>query len=97
MHHGVDTRSSTHKMIPMRTTLDIDPVVLSAAREVATHTRRNLGEVISEWARRGIELSGSTHKSLNRNGFPLFSVPGGTPPVTSEKVRQLLADEDLPA
>ncbi len=80
----------------MRTTLDIDPFVLSAAKEVAAHSRQSLGEIISEWARRGIDSRGSCHKGLERNGFLLFSVPDGTVPLTSETVRDLLAHEDIP-
>jgi hypothetical protein len=56
-----------------------------------------LGSVISEWARRGIAASRSTRSTLERNGFPLFQVPPDIPAVTTEKVRLLLADEDLPA
>jgi len=81
----------------MRTTLDIDPIVLSAAKDVARLSRRSLGAVISEWARKGLEASRTPQSVLERNGFPLFSVPAGSPPVTTETVREILADEDLPA
>ncbi len=81
----------------MRTTLDIDPVVLSAAKDVARLSRRSLGAVISQWARKGLEASRTPPSELERNGFPLFSVPAGTAPVTTEIVREILADEDLPA
>lgn len=80
----------------MRTTLDIDPVVLSAAKDVAHLSRRSLGAVISQWARKGLEASRTPPSTLERNGFPLFSVPAGTPPVTTETVSEILADEDLP-
>ena len=80
----------------MRTTLDIDPVVLSAAKDVAHLGRRSLGAVISEWARKGLEALRTPPSALERNGFPLFSIPAGTPPVTTETVNEILADEDLP-
>ncbi len=80
----------------MRTTLDLDPVVLSAAKDVARVSRRSLGKVISEWARKGLEASRTPPSALERNGFPLFSLPAGTPPVTTEIVGEILADEDLP-
>ncbi len=81
----------------MRTTLDIDPVVLSAAKDVARLSRRSLGAVISQWARKGLEASRTSPSVLERNGFPLFSVPAGTPAVTTQLVNEILADEDLPA
>lgn len=38
----------------MRTTLDLDDDVVTAARELAAGQRRSLGSVISELARRGL-------------------------------------------
>jgi hypothetical protein len=81
----------------VRTTLDIDPVILDAAKDLAGHTRRSVGAVISELARRGLESGRAQAGEDLRNGFPVFAVAPGTPAVTSETVKQLLADEDLPA
>ena len=81
----------------MRTTIDIDPVILGAAKDLAAHSQRSLGAVISELARRGLESDSARATDGLRNGFPVFSVGPGTPPVASETVKQLLADEDLPA
>ena len=81
----------------MRTTLDIDPLILSAAKDVATTNRTSLGAVISAWARQGLEVSHSHISARKRNGFPVFQVPIGAAPVTSETVKQLLDNEDLPA
>ena len=39
----------------MRTTLTIDPDILSAARQIAEAKSKSIGEVISELARRGLE------------------------------------------
>jgi hypothetical protein len=80
----------------MRTTLDIDPIVLTVAKDVAHLSRRSMGAVISEWARKGLEASRTSASALERNGFPLFSIPAATPPVTTETVSEILADEDLP-
>lgn len=41
----------------MRTTLDIDPDVLQAAKELAAQRRSTAGKVLSELARRGLEPS----------------------------------------
>jgi hypothetical protein len=39
----------------MRTTLDLDPDILSAARQIAPAKSKRIGEVMSELARRGLE------------------------------------------
>ena len=39
----------------MRTTLDIDDTLHEQARRVAFEQRRSLGDVISEWAAKGLE------------------------------------------
>jgi hypothetical protein len=81
----------------VRTTLDIDPVILNAAKDLASHTRRSVGAVMSELARRGLESGKARAAEGLRNGFPVFAVAPGTPPATSDVVKQILADEDLPA
>lgn len=73
----------------MRTTLEIDDDVVTAARELAAIERRSLGAVISELARRG--LTPSAVESYG--GLPVIRVPAGTPPITPEMVRRAL-DED---
>lgn len=73
----------------MRTTLDLDEDVLSAARELAADGRRSLGSVISEYARRGL-----TPAQIEADGdLPVIRVPAGTPPITPQMVRRAL-DED---
>ena len=73
----------------MRTTLDIDDDVVSAARELAAADRRSLGAVISDLAR-----SGLTPARVEADGdLPVIRDPAGTPPITPEMVRRAL-DED---
>lgn len=72
----------------MRTTLRIDPDILSAARQIADAKSRSIGEVISELARRGLE---ARSKVTTRQGYPVFPVTPGAPPLTPEDVRR---DED---
>jgi len=72
----------------VRTTLSIDPEVLSAAKAIASARSISLGEVISELARRGLE---ARSKIGSRQGFPVFEVAANTPPLTPEQVRR---DED---
>lgn len=73
----------------MRTTLDLDDDVVTAARELAIDGRRSLGSVVSELARRGL-----TPARVEADGdLPIIRVPAGTPPITPEMVRRAL-DED---
>jgi hypothetical protein len=72
----------------MRTTLTIDPDILSAARQIADAKSKSIGEVISELARRGLEARA---KLATRQGYPVFPVTPGAPPLTPEDVRR---DED---
>jgi hypothetical protein len=69
----------------MRTTLDIDDGVLSAARAIAESEKRSVGSVISELARRGLV----PHQGA-RSGFPTFDVPADAPPITPEMVQRAL-------
>lgn len=73
----------------MRTTLDLDPDVIAAARELAAAERRSLGSVISELARRGLTPA----QVETDDGLPVIRVPSGTAPITPEMVRRAL-DED---
>lgn len=73
----------------VRTTLEIDNDVVSAARELAALQRRSLGSVISELARRGL-----TPAQVHTDGsLPVIRMPAGSPPITPEMVRRAL-DED---
>ncbi len=73
----------------MRTTLNIDEDVVTAARELAAGERRSLGAVISELARRGLTPA----RVESEGGLPVIRVPAGTPPITPGMVRRAL-DED---
>lgn len=73
----------------MRTTLDLDEDVVTAARELAAIEGRSLGTVISELARRGLTPA----RVEAEDGLPVIRVPAGTPPITPEIVRRAL-DED---
>jgi hypothetical protein len=72
----------------MRTTLTIDADILSAARQIAAAKSKSIGEVISELARRGLEARA---KVTTRQGFPVFPLAPGAPPLTPDDVRR---DED---
>ncbi|HJR71912.1 MAG TPA: antitoxin [Gammaproteobacteria bacterium] len=72
----------------MRTTLNIDPDVLHAAKQIAAARAKGVGEVLSELARRGLEAQA---KLASRDGFPVFEIPAGAKPLTLEDIRR---DED---
>jgi hypothetical protein len=74
----------------MRTTLDIDDDVLSAAKELAAAEKSSAGKVISGLARAALRR-GSPTASKTRNGLPLL--PGHRNLVTVEQVDKLLNEE----
>jgi hypothetical protein len=71
----------------MRTTLDIDPDVLQAVKEIADHRRVTAGKVLSELARKALEPK---TRATARNGVPLMSRrPAGSPKPTLALVNRL--------
>lgn len=73
----------------MRTTLDLDPDILQAAKELASVRGTTAGKVISELVRKALEPAAGTTKV--RNGVPLMPRrPAGSPPVTVKFVEDLL-------
>ena len=71
----------------MRTTLDLDDDVLSAAKALAAHRGLTAGQVISDLARKG--LAADKPKARLRNGVPLFKRVHGRI-VTPQMVEALL-------
>jgi hypothetical protein len=78
----------------MRTTLDLDPVVLSAARAKAKAERISLGKAVSELALAGLRSPRSPRSAAS--GFPVLpGVPGH--PVTDELVAVYRDDDPTPS
>jgi hypothetical protein len=74
----------------MRTTLDIDPEVLQAAKELARQQRRTTGEVLSDLARQALRAAAapsSAGAAADFFGFRPFSPRGS--PVTNETIDRL--------
>jgi hypothetical protein len=71
----------------MRTTLAIDDDILSAARELADHQKKTVGEVISSLARKALTPTESTQSV--RSGVPQLPLQPGSGPVTLEIVNRL--------
>ncbi len=71
----------------MRTTLSLDDDVLSAARALAEHQRKSLGQVVSELARQ--TLQGRDGPKKIRNGVLLLPSRGRPGSITMEHVNRL--------
>lgn len=67
----------------MRTTLDIDPIALEAARQLATHRAQSLGKVVSELILKGLQRDAPVAR---KGGFPVFGAAGGQP-ITLDDIR----------
>jgi hypothetical protein len=74
----------------MRTTLEIDDDVLQAARSVAAAEGKNIGQALSEIARRGLA---PRSQSKTRSGFPVFEVSRDASPITLEMVKDAMDEE----
>lgn len=78
----------------MRTTLNLDPQLLSTAKRLAAARSVALGDIISELANKGLEAdSQSLHdqSAKRKSGFPVFTSPKGAPMIDLDDVKQ---DED---
>jgi hypothetical protein len=74
----------------MRTTLDLDPDVLQAAKELAAVRGLTAGQVLSELARKALAPS---QVARVRNGVPLLARrPPGSPRPTMKLVNDLRDD-----
>ena len=58
----------------MRTTLDLSPTALEAARQLATHRAQSLGSVVSELILKGLRADAPTAR---KTGFPVFAGASG--------------------
>ena len=71
----------------MRTTLDLDPDVLQAVKELAEARGVTAGKLISDLARQALERP---RQARVRNGVPLLeSRPAGAPRPTMKLVNEL--------
>jgi hypothetical protein len=76
----------------MRTTLDIDDDVLSAAKELAKARETTAGQVISDLARQALTGPADAEPLEYRNGVPLLPRTGTV--ITPEMVEQWLEEDD---
>ena len=74
----------------MRTTLDLEPTVLEAARQLATHRAQSLGKVVSELILKGLQSDANLR---SKGGFPVFAGSATGKPITLEDVKGAEDDE----
>lgn len=72
----------------MRTTINLEPDIFSAAKKIADAHSVTLGKALSDLARQGLE---TVRPVARKRGFPVFTVPSGAAPLTLEDVKR---DED---
>lgn len=92
MHQHILT--SRHHAITLqlvRTTLNLDEDVLTAAQSLARARRQSLGTVVSELVRQALRPRAS---EIRERGFPVFAVPADAAPLTPEMVRRALDDAE---
>ena len=83
----------------MRTTLDIDDDVLSAAKELAAKEGKTAGKILSEFFRRALHApaaaasKASATKYVIKHGIPVLLSRGEV--VTVEKVRRIMEEEGI--
>lgn len=75
------------RMLPMRTTLEIDDDVLEAAKSIARQSDRTAGAVLSDLARRALTDVQSKSSRAGVGGFVPFESRGGL--VTNEQIDRL--------
>jgi hypothetical protein len=75
----------------MRTTLDLEPDVLQAAKEIAQLRGKTTGQVVSELLRKALQPAPSAQRV--RNGVPLLTHRPGAPITTMAMVNELRDDE----
>ena len=72
----------------MQTTLDIDDELLRVVEQLAAEWSVPVGAAISELIRKGLEATPRARLEVV-DGLPLFRLPEGTDPITSDDVRRL--------
>jgi len=83
----------THKFlhhILMRTTLSIDDEILELVRQYAEDRSMTVGDAVTELIRKAFRTPTPT-KIVD--GLRVFDVPPDSPPITTERIKELEAEE----
>ena len=73
----------------MRTTLDIDDDVLSAAKELARRQRKTAGKLASELMREALRNRAKRTSTASKGRHGFRPIPAGRSPVSNELVNDL--------
>lgn len=76
----------------MRTTLNLSPDLLNAAKRLAVAHSMALGDVISELALKGLEAQNQVALT-RKSGFPVFVVPVDAPALGLQDIKRDDDDE----
>ena len=71
----------------MRTTINIDQDLLQVARTLARARSISIGAIISELARKGLEMQRQPAAD-RKGGFPVFQIPGNAHPIALDDVKK---------
>lgn len=74
----------------MRSTINLDDQLLERAKIYARERSLSLEKALSELVRRGLDGPVQTRQV---NGLAVFDLPPDSPPVTTEQIRKILAEE----
>lgn len=78
----------------MRTTLHLDPQLLSTAKRLAASRSLALGDIFSELPNKGLEADSQAQNrssAKRKSGFPVFKSAKGAPTIGLDDVKR---DED---
>ena len=76
----------------MRTTINLDEEVLSAAKAKVRMSGKSLGNIVSEWARVGM-MGNRQVRIKTSSALPTFSVRKNAPMIPSDRAAELLDEE----
>ena len=74
----------------MRTTITLDDDVFEAAKGLAHASGKQLGQILSQLARRGLRAQAEVS---TKNGLPVFKVSPDAKIIPSNRAAELLADD----
>lgn len=74
----------------MRTTLSIDDEVMEKVRQYADDRSMTVGDAVSELIRKAFRIPTPTKVV---NGLRVFDVPPDSPPITTQRIKELEAEE----
>ena len=75
----------------MRTTLNLDPQLISTAKRLAAARSVALGDIISELANMGLEAQSQAHRTNSakrKSGFPVFNTTKGAAMIGLDDVKR---------